>query len=115
MPWYLLGHIFYFHRKNVIIHYKFIHMDVEMDSNLLSHILELMPILAVIGGMIRWIFQLKDEVKNAHARLDGMEDRQNRFEDKNDHNMVEINRRIDDCKDSILKSINAIYNAINKT
>ena len=88
--------------------------DEGMDSSLLTRILDWLPILALIGGMMKWIFQLKDEIKHAHTRLNNMEERQKRFEDKNDHNMSEINRRIDDCRDAILKSVNAVYQAINK-
>lgn len=85
-----------------------------MDSSFFTKILEYMPFLALLGGLGRWIFQLKTQVESAHRRLDDLEDRQTRFEDKIDAALLEINRRIDDCKDSILKSVNTVLQAVSK-
>ena len=97
----------------------------EMEG-ILHRLVEWMPILAVTGAAIGrlwiWITHLKTDVKDAHdkihiihTRLAEIEARQIRFEDKIDIALLEINRRIDDCKKSVLENIQIVLQAVTKT
>lgn len=85
-----------------------------MDSSIVNKIATWVPIGAALAGIGRWIFQLKGDIREAHDRIDELEARHIRMEDKIDFNMKEINRRIDDCKNSVLASVNAIFQVLSK-
>lgn len=81
---------------------------------ILSKAVEWLSILGIFIGLAKWIFQLKADVNDAHKRIEILESRHNRVEDKIDSNMQEINRRIDDCKNVILASVNNLMQVLNK-
>lgn len=96
-----------------------------MDA-ILNRLLEWMPVLAVIGTAIitfgKWIFNLQRKVESAQAdvedlqnRLELMEARQEKFENKIDQTLLEVNRRIDDCKNSILENLKVVLKAVSHT
>ena len=100
-------------------------MKNTMDV-ILHKLLEWLPILAIVGtalsALARWVSNLKKQIVDAHSkisilnnRLNEIESRQGRFEDKIDQSLLEVNRRIDDCKNSILDNIQIVLRAITKT
>lgn len=85
-----------------------------MDSSWVNKIVTWIPILGALYGLFRWIFSLKQDIKDAHDRIDELEKRHEKLEDRIDVNMKAIHERIDDCKDSILKSLQSVLQAISK-
>lgn len=94
-------------------------------ESMLNRLLEWMPILVIIGGALaglaRWILKLKSDIRDAHVKLhsvtervNDIEARQLRFEDKIDLALTEVHRRIDDCKNSILENIKIVLQAVSK-
>lgn len=85
-----------------------------MDYSWVNKIITWLPILGALYGMLRWIFALKQDIKNAHDRIDELEERHEKLEDRIDANMKAIHARIDDCKNSILATLQSVLQAISK-
>lgn len=96
----------------------------SMDA-MLNKLLEWLPLLVIIGGALsafaKWIVSLKKKIDDAQAQIKIMrkqvadiESRQLRFEDKIDIALLEVNRRIDDCKTSILDNLKVVLQAVSK-
>jgi hypothetical protein len=75
--------------------------------------IELMPLFVSFGAIATWVFKMKENirilkitVKDLNERINTIEKRHGRFEDKLEEYMKDTTQRIDNCRESILSSVN---------
>jgi len=85
----------------------------------MQQIIQIIPLILSLSGLIVWFFKMKEEfrilklsIQDAHDRITALEKKQGRFEGRLEEYMKETNQRIENCRESILSSVNNNMNML---
>jgi predicted RNase H-like nuclease (RuvC/YqgF family) len=88
---------------------------------MINRLIDLLPILAILGGFTKWILNLKTEVrdnkkdiKNLQEQIKDMDSKHLRLDERLEKHLTDMNHRIDNCKNAILENLKLVLNALNK-
>ena len=79
--------------------------EKQMNNSMLADIVNLGSLAASLVGVSVWGGSVNSRLKSVEKKADEIDSRQNRIEKKLDMMQLETNKRIDDCKETLIDVI----------